>query len=193
MEKLVFINACIRQGDSRTLGVAKPLLAQLGKRYAITQIDLTQRNILPINAEIFHTRGTVGISEEDAAWAKAVAEADRIVVAAPFWDMSFPSVLKAFFEHISVPGITFENNPDGTTRGNCRASKLLYVTTRGMEIPTESALDQGTPYLKALCWLWGIPEVYTVAAWGMDVKESSQVQKALEEAVLRGLQLCEDF
>ena len=30
--------------------------------------------------------------------AEAIAQADRILIAAPFWDMSFPAVLKCFFE-----------------------------------------------------------------------------------------------
>ena len=30
--------------------------------------------------------------------------------AAPFWDMSFPSALKVFFENMSLFGVTFDNN-----------------------------------------------------------------------------------
>ena len=32
---------------------------------------------------------------------------DMVVVAAPYWDMMFPSVLKVYYEHIAVSGITF--------------------------------------------------------------------------------------
>jgi len=193
MRKLVFINACIRGENSRTLSVARPLLDMLAQRYEITEIDLTARAVPPVTAELFHHRGLHGISGEDRAAGKLVAEADRIVIAAPFWDMSFPSVLKTFIEHISAPDLTFVNNPDGTTGGNCRAEKLLYITTRGMEIPTGSPLDQGTSYLKALGWLWGIPEVLTVAAWGMDVHPQEITGTRLTEAVTAGIKLCEEF
>lgn len=192
MKKLVFINACIRGQDSRTLSVAQPILAALEARYAITRIDLTGSSLAPVTAPLFDQRGS-GISPEDSAYGKLVAEADRIVIAAPFWDMSFPSVLKVFFEHISVPDITFRNNPDGTTRGNCKAEKLLYITTRGMEIETGSALDQGTSYLKALGWLWGFGEVITVAARGMDVQPAEIVQQRLEDARREGLEICKGF
>ena len=192
MKKLVFINACIRGQDSRTLSLAQPILAALEENYAITQIDLTETSLMPVTAPLFRERGN-GISPEDDANGRLVAEADRIVIAAPFWDMSFPSVLKAFIEHISVPELTFCNNPDGTTRGNCKAEKLLYITTRGMEIETGSNLDQGTSYLKALGWLWGFGEVITVAAWGMDVQPAEIVQQRLQAALAEGLEICKGF
>ncbi len=193
MQKLVFINACIRKESSRTLRIATPLLDELKRHYEITQIDLTDSAVMPVTAKLFHQRGTCGISGEDTAWGTLVANADRIVIAAPFWDMSFPSVLKAFFEHISVPDITFKNNDDGTTRGNCKAQKMLYITTRGMNIQTDSPLDQGSSYLRALSWLWGIGELHTVAACGMDVHDSETAERLLQEAMDFGLRICEEF
>lgn len=193
MQKLIFINACIRKENSRTLRIAKPLLDELKRHYEITQIDLTDCSVMPVTAKLFHERGTSGISNEDIAWCTLVTNADRIVVAAPFWDMSFPSVLKAFFEHVSVPDITFKNNEDGTTRGNCKAQKMLYITTRGMNIQNDSPLDQGSSYLRALSWLWGIEELHTVAACGMDVNDSETVERLLQEAIHAGLSICKEF
>ena len=44
------------------------------------------------------------VPPEHVALAKKISAADRIVIAAPFWDMSFPSALKVFrrFEPISA-------------------------------------------------------------------------------------------
>lgn len=81
--------------------------------------------------------------------AKNIADADRILIAAPFWDMSFPAVLKSFFEQTSLFEVTFTDNGK-TCVGLCKSPKVLYITTRGMDIPTGSYLDQGTPYLRAL-------------------------------------------
>ena len=39
-------------------------------------------------------------------YANAMAQADMIVIAAPYWDMSFPASLKIFLEAASVVGIT---------------------------------------------------------------------------------------
>ena len=193
MKKLVFINGCMRRGDSRTLSIAEPLLQALAQRYEIQTIDLTGMTLEPVNADLYTKRGSEGLSAWDASAGRLVANADRLVIAAPFWDMSFPSALKVFFEHISAPDLTFVNLDDGNTGGNCRSEKMLYITTRGMEIPTGDFRDQGSSYLKALGWLWGIPEVQTVAAWGMDVVDEQTRRQRLEAAVREGLQLCEVF
>lgn len=193
MKKLVFIDCCIRQADSRTRALAVPILDALSDRYEITAIDLTVCAPEPITREAFLRRGTEGLSPADLANGKLVADADCLVIAAPFWDMSFPSALKAFFEHISACGVTFQDNPDGTTRGCCKAETLLYITTRGMDIPTGSPLDQGTSYLQALAWLWGIGKVETVAAWGMDVCDAHQRTLRLAEAQAQGLKLCKEL
>ena len=65
MEKLVFINACIRKENSRTLRLAEELMTALEQRYEITRIDLTEQPMEPVTADLFHRRGTAGISEED--------------------------------------------------------------------------------------------------------------------------------
>ena len=40
-------------------------------------------------------------------YAKDFAKADTIVIAAPFWDLSFPASLKCYIEAINILGITF--------------------------------------------------------------------------------------
>lgn len=41
-------------------------------------------------------------------YAHEFANADLIVIAAPFWDLSIPALLKVYIENIAVDGITFE-------------------------------------------------------------------------------------
>ena len=44
-------------------------------------------------------------------YANAVAQADMLVIAAPYWDMSFPSSLKIFFEAASVEAVPAAGMP----------------------------------------------------------------------------------
>lgn len=193
MKKILFIDACIRKEKSRTRALASPIINKLKERYEIETINLCDTDIYPVTAKLHTKRSQNGPSLEDAYQARLFASADRIVIAAPFWDMSFPAVLKVFFERISLPDITFVNTPDGTTKGNCKAEKILYITTRGMDIPTGDVKDQGTSYLKALGWLWGIPEVLTVAAYAMDLTDDDTRAGQLADALSRGLLICEEF
>ena len=193
MEKLLYINACIRGNDSRTGIVASHIINSLKEKYEIEQIDLTTSALPPIDAGQFKKRGQGVYPPYAIEYAKKFASADRIVIAMPFWDMSFPSVFKVFCENISINGITFLDNEDHSTRGLCKASKIMLITTRGMEIEDNSPLDQGTSYLKALSWLWGIDEVLVVSAIGMDTCDDDTRAHRLNKAIDTGLSLCKEF
>ena len=167
MQKLVYIDACVREGDSRTRRIAEPIVAALAKKYEITAYHLAQMDIKPLNAESYAARVAGDIPEWATKAAKAIAAADAVVIAAPFWDMSIPAILKTFIEHTSLFGITFDSN-DHTCIGLCRSQKVLFITTRGMNIATGDPLEQGSSYIKALSSLWGLGDVRTIAAVNMD-------------------------
>ena len=57
MQKLVFIDACVRQSDSRTLRIAEPIVSALSKRYKVTRYDLPDMDIVPLNPGLFEERG----------------------------------------------------------------------------------------------------------------------------------------
>ena len=89
------------------------------------------------------------------------------MIAAPYWDLSFPSALKQYLEQISVVGITFRYSEDGVPIGLCRAKRLIYVTTAdGYYVPEEF----GYGYVKALAQnYYGIQDVRQITAAGLDI------------------------
>ena len=193
MSKLVFIDACIRQGESRTRRIAYPILSALSQRYKIVRYDLTEIDgIVPLNPKLFEERGQGDIPAWAVKAAKDIAEADRILIAAPFWDMSFPAVLKCFFEQTSLFDITFTDNGK-TCAGLCKAPKVLYITTRGMNIPTGDSREQGTSYLQALSRLWDLGVVLTVAAWNMDYSTPEEIEEKIESTTRFGVRLAASF
>ncbi len=192
MKSLVVINACVRQADSRTLRIAEPVIEALAKRYKITRYDLPDMDIVPLNPELFAERGLGEIPSWASEAASAIAGADRILIAAPFWDMSFPAVLKCFFEQTSLFDITFTNNGN-TCVGLCKAPKVLYITTRGMDIPTGNLREQATPYLKALGSLWNLGELTTISARNMDYSSEEEIEKKISRAVADGTKLAQTW
>ena len=187
--KLVVINACVRQGDSRTLQIAEPVVRALAKRYDTVRYDLPEmEGVVPLTPALFAARGAGEVPAWAAAAAREIAAADRILIAAPFWDMGIPAVLKAFFEQTSLFDVTFTDN--GTTCvGLCKAPKVLFITTRGMDIPTGDPREQATPYLRALGLLWNLGELTTVAAWNMDYITPGEVQTQIDACVEEALAL----
>jgi FMN-dependent NADH-azoreductase len=192
MKKLVVIDACIREGESRTRRIAEPIIRRLESRYEVTFFHLTEMSMEPLTPKTYADRAAGIIPEWAVKAAKTVAEADRIVIAAPFWDMSFPAVLKTFIEHISLFDITFTDNGRSCV-GLCKCEKVMYITTRGMNIPTGDPREQGSSYLTALSSLWDLGIVLTVAAWNMDYASPEELEEKIESATRFGLRLCETF
>ena len=189
MSKLVFIDACIRQDESRTRRIAYPILSALSQRYEIVRYALPEIDgIVPLDPKLYEERGQGDIPAWAVQAAKDIAEADRILIAAPFWDMSFPAVLKCFFEQTSLFGITFTDNGK-TCVGLCKAPKVLYITTRGLDIPTGDPCEQATPYLKALGRLWNLGELTTIAARNMDYSSAEEIDKKISACISEGLEL----
>ncbi len=191
MDKLIYIDATMRE-ESRTRMIAEPLVGELAKRYEIERIKLDGADFPAVGSRILHDRDSGIVPQEYADMAGRIAAADRIVIAAPFWDMSFPSILKVFLENMSLFHITFDSD-DTHCYGLCRCEKVLYVTTRGMNIHTGDPLEQATPYIKALSCLWGLGELFVVAAENMDYSTPEQIREKISDAVTEGLEICRRF
>lgn len=163
---ILFINACVRE-SSRTLVLSKSIIKDM--KGDIIEIDLNTENIPPLNRELLKKReqliGEGNINAPMLRLAKQFAEADEIVIAAPFWDLSFPSLLKIYIEQITVSGITFKYI-NGCPQGLCRAKRLIYVTTSGGTIFS----DFGYSYIKTLAKsFYGIEETLSYRAMNLDV------------------------
>lgn len=191
MKNLIYINACMRAG-SRTQRIATPIIEELHKRYNVEIVDLT-KNLYPVaNNQTLEDRNLGIVPPGHVALAKKIAAANRIVIAAPFWDMSFPSALKVFFENMSLFGVTFDSN-DKECYGLCKADKVMYITTRGMNISTSDPLEQATPYIKALSHLWGWGELTVISAQNMDYSTPEEIEERVSKAIEEGLEICKQF
>lgn len=128
---VLYINACVRD-ESRTDRLARKLLDKLG---AYTELKLSEENLKPLNKNTLEYRSKLiskGQFDDDMfKYARQFADADVIVISAPFWDMSFPAILKTYIENIYVTGLVSKYSDDGRPVGLCKASKLYYVTTAG--------------------------------------------------------------
>lgn len=191
MDRLIFIDCTMRE-ESRTRKIAMPLVEELGKRYDIETIRLDGAGFPAVGSRILHDRDNGIVPEEYAEMSRRIAAADRLVIAAPFWDMSFPSALKVFFENMSLFHITFDS--DNThCYGLCKCQKVLYITTRGMNIHTGDPLEQATPYIRALSALWGLGELHVISAENMDYSSQEEIDRKISAAIEEGMELCRTF
>lgn len=181
MERSVLlINACIRK-DSRTRRLAEKLLTKLNRPFE--EVCLHEIAFPVVNEEFLNMRDRL-VSEQDFSspvfdLARQFSEAETIVIAAPYWDLSFPAALKQYFEQINVVGITFRYTEDGIPVGMCRADRLFYVTTAGGSYVPE---EFGFGYVKSLAQnYYGIADVRKIEAVGLDLY-GADVEAIMESA-----------
>ena len=90
-----------------------------------------------------------------------------MLIAAPYWDLSFPALLKVYFEQLFVVGITFGYTDSGA-EGHCRAEKCLYITTAGGTI---GKYDMGSQYIAGLCeTMLFIPQFDVLQVENLDIQ-----------------------
>lgn len=168
MNKIIYINACCKE-SSRTNELAQELLGGLNGQ--IESVNLFKVNIRPLDAQSLSERDCLlkdgKTNHESFSLARQFASADTIVIAAPYWDLMFPSVLKVYLENITVCGITFHYSDKGIPQSLCKAKNLYYVTTAGGFIGENNF---GFDYIKALAaGFFGISNVKFFSAEGLDI------------------------
>lgn len=181
MKKLLYIDCCIRE-NSRTKRLANAFFGALADRYDIETLDLNALNLQPLNRESLALRERAQLGDPIFQLATQFATAQLIVIAAPFWDMGIPAMLRTYFEHVSAAGVTFGADESGYFGGLCHAETMVYLTTRGMDIEDGSELEQASPYLKALCSFFGLGGFEMISAIGLDGVSPEEAENRIVEA-----------
>lgn len=168
MEKLLFINGCVREG-SRTLELAKTVLSKW--QGEVSEVNLDKENIPSLNSELLNKRHGFEVkkdfSDDMFRYARQFVEADVILMAAPYWDLSFPAMIRTYLESVTVTGLSFYYTEQGYPAGLCKARKLIYVTTAGGPIWNP---DFGFDYIKTLAQMfYGIKDVNAYKAENLDI------------------------
>ena len=164
---VLFVNGCVRE-NSRTLELAQAVLESIGD--TTEEVRLYPDGPDGLDAEKLRLREELlaakAYDHPMFRFAKQFADADTIVMAAPYWDLAFPAKMRAYLEEITVSGITFQYGADGIPQGLCKAKRLVYVTTAGGPI----VQDFGFAYVETLARLfYGISDTFLVKAEGLDI------------------------
>ena len=185
--KLLFVDCCISQRgeESRTRKLAEAYLEAYLNCLSDAELEIIPPEELlslpPFDVEMLEERDALSRAGqfEDPVFelARQFRDADSVVVAAPYWDMSYPAALKAYIEHISAVGLTYHYEPDGC-HGDCKAEQLVYLTSGG-DFEHEDSI--GVLHWRQLCGLFGIQQFEYVFAGGMDI-DPNMTPELLESA-----------
>ncbi len=197
MTGVLFIDCCIRGEQSRTRMLAEGFLAALDRRsdIQIERLTLMDEPLVPFQNGFFRQREELleagELDHPRFRYAHQFKAAERVVIAAPFWDLSFPALLKVYIENLCVQGITFDCDEKNGTYGVCKAERMLFLTTRGGALEG-SPMDNGTKYLSDMAKFFGIPRFGHIAADGLDLG-LEPVEAILNRAIERAKEIATDF
>lgn len=179
MKKLLFIDTCIREEKSRTKKLCDVYIEEFKKANPDTEVET-----VVLRDGCLHTHTMSHLEERD----KLIAEekfdhpmfdmanqfknADQIVIGAPYWDLSFPAILKVYIENIVASKITF-NAVEDHFEGLCKGEELVYITTAGGLLTGQ---NYGYDYMKGIAKMLGIKSTRCfscecVDVWGVDVEK----------------------
>ena len=135
--KVLFINCCIREEESRTLKLALAFIEKLKEIHPnmeLKEIKLIDENLKPYLYEDIKKRDEL-IAKSDFnndmfKYANEFKDNDTIIIATPLWDLSFPSLLKVYIEKLCVNNLTFKYEENGEV-GLCKLNKLMLISTSG--------------------------------------------------------------
>lgn len=178
MSTILYIKANAKpEGQSRTFRISDEFIATYRKLHPndqITTLDLYKEDIGLLSADdintIFGPKTAESRNHPILKYAYQFVEADKYVIAEPFWNLSIPAVLKAYIDYICVSGITFKYTAEGSV-GLCQGKKAINITSRGGEYSKGpySAYEMGDRYLRTIFGFFGITDFTTVSADALDI------------------------
>ncbi len=186
MERVLYITANPKEEkDSFSLKLGREFINKVkeNKEVEVVELDLYNEGLNHVNME---SLGKIFSPEKNelSKYADEFVEFDKYVIAAPMWNLSIPSILKTYIDHITIAGKTFkytENGPVGLLNGK----KLVHITARGglySQGPANS-FEMGDKYLRTIFSFMGIDEIDTLAFELTSAKEKEEIEKDFKAAV----------
>jgi FMN-dependent NADH-azoreductase len=183
MANLLFVASSLFGDGSQSRLIASEFIDRWRQSHPDTTVverDLTADNIPHLSLAAFaasltpaETRSST--EHQAAALADALIEeveaADVIVLAAPMYNFSIPSTLKAWIDHITRTGRTFRYGAAGA-EGLLKGKKVFIITGRGGIYSGDSPakdMDFQEPYLRAILGFLGLDDVTFIHVEGLKI------------------------
>ncbi|MCE5090386.1 FMN-dependent NADH-azoreductase [Staphylococcus devriesei] len=202
MAKLLYITAHpLDELASNSMAAGKAFLESYKENHSsdeVKHIDLFKEDIPMIDKDVLTgwgklRNGDTLTNEEQqkvdrlSAILDEFLSADKYVFVSPMWNLSFPPVLKAYIDAISIAGKTFKYTAEGP-QGLLTDKKVLHIQSRGgfySEGPA-AEMESGDRYLKTIMSFLGVPSYETVIIEGHNAEpERTEEIKAASLAEAR--------
>jgi len=194
MKRILHLISSIQGNESYSYKLSNAIVNKVIEKYpdsTVEEVNLNEQEIPHLNPMILQSMFTPGDQLTDEGResirysneaVKQLMASDIIVIGAPLYNLTIPSSLKAWGDHITRAGITFgysENGPVGMVTG-----KKVYIAMSSGGVYSEGPSkgnDFVAPYLKAFLGLLGMTDVTVFRVEG--VKLTGIKEHALEKGI----------
>ncbi|MCX0397863.1 FMN-dependent NADH-azoreductase [Clostridium perfringens] len=198
MSKVLYIKANIKnEGESRTFKVSDSFVEEYKKNNPedeIITLDLYKENIDFLRVDdlgkLFGPKDEESKNNSILKYAYQFADADKYIIAAPMWNLSFPAILKAYIDYVSVSGITFKYTAEGPV-GLLNNKKAVHIVSRGGGYDN-SPYEMGDRYLRTILGFFGIKDIETIAIDNLDVM-GVNVKEKVKEGIEKAISIAKKF
>ncbi len=179
MSNILLIESSARQQGSVSRQLSEQFIAQWQNAHPADQVtvrDLALEPVPHLDSNLlggWMTPAEQQTADEQVALARSntltdeLLAADVLVLAAPMYNFSIPSTLKAWLDHVLRAGVTFKYTDTGP-QGLLSGKRAVVLTSRG-GIYAGSGLDHQEPYLRQALAFIGIHEVDFIHAEGQSM------------------------
>lgn len=186
MSNILYINSSVRNNGSISRQMSGEFITKLKAvqpTSTVVERDLTAAPVphlteqmmgayfTPADQRTAAQNETVKVSDNLVA---EIMAADIVIIAAPMYNFSVSSTLKAWIDHIARAGLTFKygaNGPEGMVKGK----KFYIFTARGgvySEGPAK-VMDFHETYLRAVFGFLGITDITFIHSEGLAMGEDA--------------------
>lgn len=212
MTKVLYITAHPHDDtQSYSMAVGKAFIDSYKEKnpeHEVLNLDLYKEDIPHIDADVFSGwgklrsgKGFEELSAEEKAKVGRLSELveqfvsfDKYVFVTPFWNFSYPPIMKAYLDSISLAGKTFKYSEQGQPIGLLTDKKALHIQARGgfySEGPA-AELEMGHRHLQVMMKFFGVPSFEGLFVEGHN-KVREKAQEIKEDAIVRAKELAKNF
>ncbi|WP_443945752.1 FMN-dependent NADH-azoreductase [Pedobacter sp. AW1-32] len=194
MKRILHLISTIQGAQSYSLKLGNAIVEKIVAQYpgsTVVEVDLNTLDLPHLNPKILQSMFTPADQLTDETRAslaysnfavQQLLDTDILVIGAPLYNLTIPSTLKSWADHVTRAGITFgysEKGPVGKVLG-----KKVYVAMSSGGIYSEGPTKENdfvAPFLRAFLGLLGMTDVSVFRAEG--VKVPGFMENALQKGI----------
>ncbi len=184
MKRILRIDSSLFEEASVSRQLADELINKLKQQHSnieIVQRDLAKQPLPHLDASLIQAISTTAEERSPQQQQQAnladqlineIQIADTLIIGAPMYNFSVPSVLKSWFDYIARAGVTFRYSDSGA-EGLLKNKRAYVITSRG-GIHKNQPSDSEVPFLRTILNFLGIDDVEFIYAEGLNMSNQRE-------------------